>query len=246
MDFYQLSQLGLKARWGKKFSPLKNHIENNHKKMLKEKARIIGFIMGDGSITSDDSSSKGNHHDIRFYPDDITVANLFTQDFQRLYLKKPIFRDLGNYFSLYSSSKPAWEDLRKFGDFSSLNWTFPLSLISKKEKIEWLRAMFDCESYINIKKKNISFQSVSKKGIYSIQNLLREFGIDSKIYIYQRKNKRWNTNYLLFILGRENVYKFAENIGFNHTLKQKKLNIIGRRARMVNGRVSKTRVRKDF
>lgn len=230
MDFYKLSKLGLKARWEKQQNPVKQHIINNHHNFSKEKARIIGFIMGDGSITFDDSSSKGNHHDLRFYPDNIDVANIFINDFEKLYLKKPNLRKLKNYFILHVSSKPAWEDLKKFGDLSSLKWKFPKGLSSKEEKIEWLKAIFDCEAYVSIKKKNISFQTVSKRGIVSVQNLLKEFEIDSKIYNYKRKNPKWNTNYLLFILGKENIYKFKQKIGFNHPLKKEQLDKISWRA----------------
>ena len=240
MDFYKLSKLGVKARWKKEHNAVKEHIKSTHHNFLKEKARLIGYVMGDGSITANDSPSKGSHHDIRFYPDDLQMVNLFVKDFEKLYLKKPVIRKLKNYFSVYSSSKPAWEDLKRLGDFTSLNWEFPYSLLSKEEKIEWLRAMFDCEAYVDTKKKRISFQTVSKQGASSVQNLLKEFGISSKIYIYKRKNPKWNTNYLLFVSGKENVYNFSEKIGFNHSLKKKKLSRISQRAGVVNGTVSKT------
>ena len=226
--------------WNKRFSPLVNHIHKKHKKLSIEKARIIGFIMGDGSITANDSPSKGSHHDIRFYPDDINVAEMFIKDFEKLYLKKPAIKDGVNHFIIHVSSKPAWDDLVKIGKFNSLNWEFPESLSSKKQKIEWLRAIFDCEAYVDLKKRRIVFQTVSKGGAFSIQNVLKEFDISSKIYTYQRKNPKWNTNYLLFIMGKENVYNFAKEIGFNHALKKNKLDTISRRTRVANGTVSKT------
>lgn len=244
MDFQKLSKIGLETRWKKQFSETKQHIINNNSKFSGEKARIIGFIMGDGSINSSDRN--GHHHDIRFYPDNLRVAKIFMRDFEYLYLKKPKLKKLKNYFSLHISSKPAWEDLRKIGDFSSLKWEFPKILFSEEEKIEWLKAIFDCEAYVNVKKKNINFQTVSKKGIISIQNLLKELGIESKIYPYKRNNPKWNINYLLFIWGKANIYNFAQRVGFNHSLKKKKLKNISRCARTANGRVSKTRVRKDF
>lgn len=239
MDFHKLSKLGLKARWGKEFSKTKEHIKNKHSKMLREKARIIGFIMGDGSLTSNDHPSKGSHHEIRFYPDDRYVADLFMKDFEKLYLKKPIIKKLEKYFSIFTSSKPAWEDLKNYGNFSSLNWKLP-KFNSNMEKIEWLKAIFDCEAYVSIKNKNISFQTVSKEGAISVNGLLREFGINSKIYTYKRKNPKWNTNYIIFIMGKENVYNFANRINFNHSLKKDKLNLISQRAGVVNGMVSKT------
>lgn len=200
--------------------------------------------MGDGSLNSTDNSLKGSHHDIRFYPDDLTMANLFIEAFEKLYLKKPSIKNLGRYFRLHISSKPAWQDLNKFGEYDSLNWTIPRSFLSKEEKIEWLRSLFDCEAYVDVKKKRIVFQTVSKKGINSIQKLLDELGIKSKYYIYKRKNLNFNLNYLLFVSRFENISRFSEMIGFNHLRKKKKLDYICRCARKVNGAVSKTVARK--
>ena len=227
MDFSKLSQLGLKARWEKKHQPIKTHIKDSHKNLLKEKARIIGLVMGDGSLNSiQKSKDKIQHHDITFYPDDLDLAKTFIKDFQKLYLKKPKIRKKRNYYSLRVSSKPAWEDLRKLGEFNSLNWCFPARLSSNMEKREWMKAMFDCESFVDINKKRISLQSVSKKGIDSIKKLLGEFKINSKIYQYTRNNPNWNINYILFISGKENITKFSELIGFNHKKKQKNLKLI--------------------
>ena len=72
-------------------------------------------------------------------------------------------------------------------------------------------------------KKCIQIQSVNEKGLLSMQKLLGEFDIKSNFYTYQRKNKNWNTNYLLFILRKESIYKFFKNIGFNHPVKQEKI-----------------------
>ncbi len=233
MDFSEEANI----RWKKKFASTIDHINKNHENLLKEKARLIGFIMGDGCISP---INKQSHHDIRFYPDDVKVAEIFISDFEKLYLKKPVIKNLGRYFSVHVSSKPAWEDLIKRGKFDSLNWEFPDNLKSKKEKIEWLKALFDCEAYVDIKKKRISFQTISREGIDSIQNLLREFNINSKIYVYTRKNPKWNKNYLLFIMGKENVYNFSQQIGFNHSSKKEKLMSLSWRAGVVNGTVSKT------
>ena len=103
MDFYKLSRIGLKSRWDKQYNFIRQNIQNNHHNLLKEKARIIGFIMGDGSITKDDSSLKGGHHDIKFYPDDKDIAYKFMQDFEKLYLKKPSIKKLENYFVIHVS-----------------------------------------------------------------------------------------------------------------------------------------------
>lgn len=227
MDFYKLSKIGLRARWSKNHLPIVKHIEENHQKFLIERARLIGFLMGDGCLNSPiKSQNKTQHHDITFYPDDLKLAEIFAKDFKKLYIKEPKIKELKNYYVVFVSCKPAWDHLRNIAKFSSLNWEFPKILSSKEEKIGWLRAMFDCEAYVCNKRNRISFQTISKSGAESIKKLLEEFEIYSRIYIYERKNPKWKTNYLLFISGKENIIKFNNLVSFNHPAKKVKLNLI--------------------
>ncbi len=222
MDFYKLGKIGARAHWKKNHQPIREYINAKHNKLFKEKARMLGFLMGDGSVSKLKYPITTNqHYDISFYPDNLEVAKLFLEDFEKLYLKKPTLRKEEKYYIIRVSSKPAWEDLTKIANFSSLNWEFPQKLKSKKEQVEWARAMFDCEACVS--KRVIQFQSVSEKGISSIKSLLRSFGIDSKLYHYERKNKNWNTNHILVISKKENLIKYKNLIGFNHPVKQEKL-----------------------
>ena len=224
MDFYNLGKIGAKAHWEKLHKPIINHIQKNHTYLFKEKARLLGFIMGDGSISKLGKPASTQNHDICFYPDDNQMLSIFLSDFEKLYLKKPKVKNLGKYFSVRVSSKPACDDLRSFGEFTSLKWELPKKLKSLPEKQEWLRAIFDCEACIG--KRQIQFQSVSQKGVESIKQVLQEFGIDTKIYIYDRKHINWNLNYILVISKKENIVKYKDLIGFNHSKKQEKLKIL--------------------
>ena len=226
MNFFKLGKIGAEAHWKKYHKPIEEYIVINHQKFTKEKARVIGYIMGDGSITNPKKDSRGiQHNDISFYPDDINMANLFVEDFEKLYLKKPKIKNLGKYYSVRVSSKPACDDLRKIADYSSLVWEFPDKTIKLREdKIEWVKSMFDCEACVN--KRSIYLQSVSKKGIESVQRLLLELGVNVKVYVYHRENKNHSTNYILAIMGRENLLKYNNLVGFNHLNKSKKLKIL--------------------
>lgn len=223
MDFSALGKIGANSRWDHVYEATEKHILKNHHKFKLEKARLIGYLMGDGSLTSKKYKEKAVRNNISFYPDDFKIAKIFIRDFQKLYLKKPSLRSLHNYYKVSAESRPAWDDLSQIGMFDSLNWEFPSTLISKEEKIEWLKALFDCEAYVDIKKKRIVLQSVSINGINSIKLLLENFKIISKIYIYKRKNIKWNVNHLLFISRKENVNKYAKLINFNHSYKKEKL-----------------------
>jgi len=72
-------------------------------------------------------------------------------------------------------------------------------------------------------KKQIQLQFVNKKGIEDIKNLLETFNIESKIYSYERKNKNWNTNYILSIMKKNSRITFLNEIGFYNLKKLKKL-----------------------
>ena len=113
--------------------------------------------------------------------------------------------------------------MRKHADFSALHWTIPFRVLSSpKSKKEFLKSYFDCEGYVN--KKVIRAESVNEKGLLGIKKLLLDsFGIESKFYSYERKQKNWNKNYILVIAKKSERIKFLKTIGFDHSRKKKLL-----------------------
>lgn len=213
-------------RWKKEEQKYNLHL----KKILKSKtykifkSRLLGFLAGDGSVSIRREKKKKTsvHHDISFYPDHHSMIGPFIEAFTYLYLKKPTVKNMKNHYSVRVSSKQACLDLLRTSNFGTLYWQVPLNFLNlTKYKIEWLRAFFDCESSIG--KRVIQVQSVNKKGIHQVQTLLKNFNIESKIYEYKRKNKKWNTNYILCIMKKESRKKFLNTIGFNHIIKLEKL-----------------------
>ncbi len=186
------------------------------------KARLCGFLAADGSVFIRKERKTGKiHHDIRFYPDSLILAQLFNDALRTLYGRVARTKQLGNYYALAVTSKQAVTDLLSMASFTSKSWTLPNVVVTRTAKIEWLRAYFDCDGYVG--NKYVQVQSVNVGGLRVIQRLLNEFGIESKIYTYTRKNESWNINYLLNINKKEMRIKFLRDIGFNHPLKKKKL-----------------------
>ena len=188
------------------------------------KSKLFGFLAGDGSvlIRKEKKSKVTTHHDIAFYPDHDSLIDVFIHAFTYLYMKKPTIKYRGNHYSLRVSSKQVCLDLLKNAKFGTHTWEVPLDFLDSIEcKKEWLRAFFDCESYVG--KRQIQLQSVNKKGIFQVKNLLEEFGIESKIYKYERKNKNWSTNYILCIGKKDSRKQFLNKVGFNHRSKLGKL-----------------------
>lgn len=219
--FYMLS-------WSKYNSEIQNFLSNN---TLMERypiqlAMLCGFLAGDGCIS-------GSHRDgIRFYPDDMKIAIIFKNLFRKLYGKIIKIRKnhIGKCYDLRIRYKKAHLHLTSLTTFGVRKWRVPKFVLEKDElKIAWLKAFFDCEGYVNPNGKVIQIQCVNKLGINQVKNMLASLRIESNICVYKRKNKNWNTNFVLSITG-ENIEKFAKMINFNHDKKLKKLRrIIARR-----------------
>jgi len=220
----QLQQSKVLARWRKVHAKFALHALTVRKEPPEVlRARICGYLAGDGSISKRfDKVQRKMHHDIVFYPDNESVAKNFICSFEALYGKRPKMLNLGNYFKVRTELKPACVDLLKEGSFRSLEWSIPKFVLKNKELMkEWLRAFFDCESYVG--PRIIQVQSVNKEGLIHIQKVLKTFGVESRIYEYKRKNPNWNINYLLSIMKLDSRLKYLKTIGFNHPIKQQKL-----------------------
>lgn len=187
------------------------------------KAKILGFLAGDGHINIRKEKNI-LHHEIEFYPDNLALAQQFTAAFQELYELIPAIKKRKNYYSVRIANKAACKDLLKTAKFGVLHWCVPHSyLSSSKQETEWLKAYYDCEAHVE--KTKIVLQSVNKEGILEVQRLLKRFKVEARFYKYKRKNKNWNVNYLLFIQKRKSREAFLNNIGFNHPVKLEKLRL---------------------
>lgn len=200
---------------------LLNNKTNNPADML-YLARICGFMCGDGNISVRVDKNKHNHYEVRFFPDDLDMAYVFMDTFEKFYGKRPKLTNMKNFYNVSACSKTAAQHLKNNFTFGVYNWRAPMNILnSDANKIEFVKAFFDCEAHVG--KRSICVQSVCKEGLLDIKEMLFSLGINSKIYVYKRKNKNWKDNYLLFIMGKENVIKYHKLVGFNHSVKKIKL-----------------------
>lgn len=209
------------TRWAKRFALQDKISKENSLKYPLLKARLLGYFAGDGSVCIHKDKNGGVHHTVRFYPDDKSMLDSFLFAFIKIYEKKPYVDLRKNHYCSTVTSKPIALDLLQYGSLKTLEWTIPSFCDSKEKKKEWLRAFFDCEAHVN--KKAIAIQSVNEKGIEQIRQCLEEFDIFSRTYKYERKQKNWNTNHLLFIFRKEHKRRFLKEIGFTHSKKLEKL-----------------------
>ncbi len=204
------------ARWQKIRKKEIDFINSNFDKKH-FKARILGCIAGDGSI-----SFKNGRSDIRFYPDHISLLKVFSSAMKEYYNKDPNVKNLSKHYLARIFSKTICDDLLSECSLGTYNWTFPFNICKDFEcKKEWLKAFFDCESYVG--KNRISLGSVNSIGLNQVKEQLLYFGINSKIYEYQPKNKKWSKTFILVISGRQSLCNYSLHIGFNHQVKSEKL-----------------------
>lgn len=219
----------IKNKWDKKLERLRYKLEKkNGIYYLKLRARLCGYLAGDGAIASRPNTSANSiRYDIKFAPDDLNMAESFNSAFYKLYGKKfnIIKCKTCNNYQLNGSNKVAYFDLTKIAKFGVHDWRVPFDFLKTKSmKAEWLRAFFDSEAHVG--KNKIQLQSVNKAGIYGIKFLLESLGIEvSKIYEYRRKQKNWSINYLLEIRKKASLKKYLKLIGFNHSYKKHKLEL---------------------
>ncbi len=146
----------------------------------------------------------------------------FQDSFELLYTKRLNVRDVKTYYICTIGNKTACLDLLSYCKLGTETWTIPHWIyINRKYLKEWLRAFYDCEGYVG--KDRIVIQTINKNGMVLIKKLLKKFEIESNLYIYERKNFNWKTNYILIIMRKESVRKYFKEIGFNHSRKKQKL-----------------------
>ncbi len=218
MDFSARNRKVAISRWKKIHSSVR--LSNN---FSKEKAAITSYLSGDGWIRSDKHDSR---YEIRFFLDDLQLAERVVKLFENEFNVHPKIKKIEStvpegrgYFKVEISNKPVCEHLLKLGTYGGLTWTIPDKL-NEECKREWIRCFFDCEAYVNIKKRQIQLKSINGKGLCNLQKLLEEELIFPKIYgPYKQKGQNHNPYYFLIILGKANIARYSEKIGFYHTRK---------------------------
>lgn len=218
MDLSDLNRQKVLIRWNNLHKKQSEKINFNRLMM----ARLCGFLAGDGSVKIRTEKSGKVHHTLEFFPDDISILKSFVEAFEKIYSKIPVVEKHKNYFRLRVYSKVIVNHILNYSDFGLFFWSVPTSLLTDLDsKREWLRAYFDAEGYVG--KNHIKVQSVNQLGILGVHRLLLDFGIASKLFEYQPKQKNWNKVYILQILKKEDRIKFSTYIGFNHKKKLNKL-----------------------
>ena len=148
MKISKRNRANVQSRWRKIQKKEIEYIEDNKKKYLYLKARLFGYLAGDGNILIGNKTSNF-HHTVRFYPDHESILKPYCEAFIKIYKKTPKITKLKNHYFLSVDSKIIVKDIIKYGKFGVIKWNIPYKILKNKQgKIEWLRAFFDSEAYV--------------------------------------------------------------------------------------------------
>jgi hypothetical protein len=151
---------------------------------------------------------------------EIALLSDFQSKFFRLFGIKPTITPAID--RAYISSKPIYFLLTNaFGSFYCNEWKFSNLFKSKKLKKAWLRAVFDCEAWVEVDKatnRRIGIEMVNLNGMKTIKQILNQFGIASIL-----KPKKKGKIFRLEIFGKENLIRFQKEINFLHPKKKERL-----------------------
>lgn len=208
------------SRWSKVHKKENDEILNNEIG-VELKSIIFGFLAGDGCIKV---INKGSYkkYEVDFYPDDLFMLNKYIECVKTVYNKTPKISKKGNMFIAKVSSKTFAEDLIKNAKFGIQKWEIPLNkLTNKKLKINWIKAFFSAEGYVN--NKVIRVQTVNNKGMTQLSNLLNQLRIDHGFYEYSPLNKNFSKVYIISIGKKKSRERFYRCMGFFHSKKMETL-----------------------
>ena len=231
MGIKERNKINVISRWNKIHQKQLQHI-SSVKNADELRSLILGYLAGDGYIAiRKENNSNKIHYELGFYPDHKSLIKPFISAFYKLYNKTPNIKKQRNFFEIRIKSKIIVNDLLSFGPLTTKSWSVP-KFKNNRCKRNWLRGMYDSDSYVG--DNYIRLKTVNRDGMLQIQKLFDGFGIETVLYDYKPKNKKWNTNYMLDIRKTKSLIMFNRLIGFNHTNKELKLlNIIDK----INARV---------
>mgnify|MGYP001565342410 CR=1 FL=1 len=182
-------------------------------------ASVHAYLCADGYVIKNPETQKHKYYMIGFRNTNLTLLKDFQERFEKVFDTKPYLIERQR---CRIGSKDIYEKLtKKFGSFYSWKWKMP-DLNNDLSK-NWLRAYFDCESWITCKShqnRMIGVDCVNEEGIRQVGDALKRLGINSLL-----KKRTTRNIFSLKIYGKDNIVKFRDKINFLHPEKKEKLEL---------------------
>jgi len=187
-------------------------------KFNRDLASIHAYLCADGYVIRNPESQKHKYYYIGLRNTNEVLLKDFQNKFKVVFGLTPMITKDGR---CKIQNKNIFFQLTKRFSYYSGEWTIPK--LSKEELKCWLRAFFDCESWVQVQKaksRSIGIESINEKGLGQIKDVLqKEFEIHTSD-VKKRKNR--NVWYI-HICGKHDLLRFKENIGFLHPKKKARL-----------------------
>lgn len=194
---------------------------NRSKFVAVSEVRIHAHVCGDGHLYTE-RGDWGTRYVIEYTNKDRDLIEEFVNDAKHAYKVSPtvIWRQNKHSYVARFKSKHAFQRLTGLGAGSSKNWRIDIKALGENEflVVNWLRAFFDDEAYVDVSTKRIAVTSVNPAGLKDVSVLLEFIGIKSCIYKIMRGRA-----FKLVVSGKQNLLKYAEKVGFKSSLKSIKL-----------------------
>jgi len=215
-------------------------IANEHMKKFEERRKLkqieipplseelgwwVGVIKGDGYLDDIDYYVKLGVRDKEFRDRWVEIGEKLFSTKARTNEK---IRDNRPFYEGQFNSKLLIIYLKEnFGKFGRYVWDIPGNIKNKPKIIfSFLKGLFDSEGSIKFYPRKmgtvVSLVSVNKKSIFQIERILKKFGINCRIKLYRRKDRK-NDYYIIYIGGFYNISKFSKYINFSIKRKRNKL-----------------------
>lgn len=153
----------------------------------KNRAALHAYLSGDGYVVRNKPPQKHKSYVIALRNTNQVLLNDFKEKMEKEFEVNPRIRKDGR---CVINSKELYFYLTKEFSYYCKEWRAP-KLKTKEQYKYWIRAMFDCESWVYIKEKEdrrIAIELKNKKGIFGIQQILKqEFNIESQIKFRKKK-----------------------------------------------------------
>ena len=192
-------------------------ITNNSCDFNKEKARLLGYLLGDGYIAKDR---------IEFVNNDVNILQDFEYIINKIYTNANLKRRYEkNITRFYTRNKEIVQEIRDYFNkeskesITSSTKKIPDVLMKSNNEVisNVLAGLYDTDGSI---RKDVNIVELCSKNpllIYQVQRLLLRFGILSKIkkrtsFVYNTINKIKGDYFYLYIYGSENIKRFYINI----------------------------------
>ena len=200
-NFFSLfKQLPLKIWAGITNNKSNAALYNSHHNITPTKARIHGYLCADGNVRQYNKSGE-----IRFFTNEKALTEIFRKSIEEVYGVIPYLSPSSpqnrGCFEVRTKRKEIFQDLLKYGKFGIHSWMPPTEIFDdKKATREWIKAFFDGEAYINLKKVRIQVKSVNGKGLRLVCDLLlKHFDVHAKLYgPYRQRNSNHTPYYQLY------------------------------------------------